>query len=70
MRLAHGWELEGAGSALAREFIRPAVRAVPPGIVRRLGRCLIAVEPELPELERGFHLARKRGTARGAPGGG
>ena len=51
MRLAHGWELEGAGSALAREFIRPAVRAVPPGIVRRLGRCLIAVEPELPELE-------------------
>ncbi len=51
MRLAHGWELEGAGPALAREFIRPAVRAVPPGIVRRLGRCLIVVEPELPEPE-------------------
>lgn len=51
MRLAHGWELEGANAALAREFIRPAVRAVPPGIVRRLGPCRITVEPELPEPE-------------------
>ncbi len=49
MRLAHGWELEGAAPALAREFIRPAVRAVPPGMVRRLGRCHISVQPELAE---------------------
>lgn len=47
MRLAHGWELAGAELALAREFIRPAVRAVPPGMARRLGPCRIVLMPRL-----------------------
>jgi hypothetical protein len=44
-RLAHGWKLV-ASSALSREllagFIRPAVRAVPSSLARRLGPCRIS----------------------------
>jgi hypothetical protein len=43
-RLAHGWELKvprEAPVSLVREFIRPAVGAVPSGMARQLGHCLI-----------------------------
>lgn len=51
MRLAHGWELAGAHPDFAREFVRPAVRAVPPGMARRLGGCRILLARELPDPE-------------------
>ena len=41
-RLAHGWRLAGSEAAsadLLREYIRPAVRAVPPAMAVRLPRC-------------------------------
>ena len=43
-RLAHGWTLScqpGGSDSLVREFIRPAVRAVPRTMARRLGTCRI-----------------------------
>ena len=46
MRLAHGWALRCASDisgALVREFIRPAVRAVPSAMARRLGPCRISL---------------------------
>jgi hypothetical protein len=51
MRLAHGWKLAASGEvteSLVREFVRPAVRAAPAALARRLGRCFIRllVEPE------------------------
>ena len=45
-RLAHGWELAAdpaAPPALIREFIRPAVRAVPSRMARRLGFCQVGL---------------------------
>lgn len=42
--LAHGWTLSsgsGVSGALVREFIRPAVRAIPSSMARRLGSCRI-----------------------------
>lgn len=42
LRLAHGWTLNpgsGASRALVCEFIRPAVKAVPSTMARRLGFC-------------------------------
>ena len=48
-RLAHGWKLLRTASpseALLREFIRPAVRAVPSSMARRLGSCRIALSAE------------------------
>ena len=45
MRLAHQWELvrgPGFSQALLAGFIRPAVRAVPSALARRLGRCHIS----------------------------
>ncbi len=48
MRLAHGWELAPpAEAALAREFIRPAVRAVPPAMAQRLPRCVLRLPETL-----------------------
>jgi hypothetical protein len=50
MRLAHGWQLQApldVSPALVREFIRPAIRAVPPAMARRLGPCRIALAPDL-----------------------
>src|ERR1017187_1562842 len=49
-RLAHGWTLVRGPSmskALVREFIRPAVRAVPCSMVRRLGSCRISLPAEV-----------------------
>jgi hypothetical protein len=34
-------------AALVREFIRPAVRAVPSSLARRLGSCRISLPPEV-----------------------
>jgi hypothetical protein len=45
--LAHRWTLlrsPGLSHALVREFIRPAVRAVPASMARRLGHCRISFE--------------------------
>src|ERR1019366_6988205 len=50
LRLAHGWTLDRGPSlsaALVREFIRPAVRAVPSSLARRLGSCRISLPPEV-----------------------
>jgi len=47
LRLAHRWTLlrgPGLSHALVREFIRPAVRAVPASMARRLGHCRISLE--------------------------
>jgi len=49
LRLAHGWTLScgsGMPRVLAREFIRPVVRAVPPSLARRLGSCRILLPAE------------------------
>ena len=42
LRLAHGWELavpRRTSAALMRDFVRPAVRAVPSRMARQLGFC-------------------------------
>jgi hypothetical protein len=47
LRLAHRWTLlrcPGLSHSLVREFIRPAVRAVPVSMARRLGHCRIWLE--------------------------
>lgn len=47
LRLAHRWTLlrhPGLSHARVREFIRPAVRAVPASMARRLGHCRISLE--------------------------
>ena len=49
MRLAHEWILAGdprPSVSLVREFIRPAVRAVPSSMARRLGPCRISLEAD------------------------
>jgi hypothetical protein len=48
LRLAHGWTLssdECVTESLVRGFIRPAVRAVPSSLARRLGPCRISLLP-------------------------
>jgi len=50
MRLAHGWRLETTAPAprgLIRDFIRPAVRAVPARIAARMGGCRISLARQL-----------------------
>ena len=50
LRLAHGWTLvrgPSLSAALVREFIRPAVRAVPSSMARRLGSCRISFPVEV-----------------------
>lgn len=53
-RLAHGWTLvrqPAVPESLVREFIRPAVRAIPSAMAKRLGSCRIELgELENPEL--------------------
>ena len=47
LRLAHRWTLlrrPGLSPTLVREFIRPAVRAVPASMARRLGHCRISLD--------------------------
>ena len=47
-RLAHGWRLMDASQApegIVRYLIRPAVRAVPSSMARRLGPCQISIGP-------------------------
>jgi hypothetical protein len=49
LRLAHRWMLirdSGTSESLVREFIRPAVRAVPSLMARRLGSCRILLLAE------------------------
>jgi hypothetical protein len=49
LRLAHRWMLirdSGTSESLVREFIRPAVRAVPSSMARRLGFCRILLPAE------------------------
>lgn len=53
LRLAHGWTLSrglGVSHTVVREFIRPAVRAIPFSMVRRLGSCRISLSAE-PETD-------------------
>ena len=50
LRLAHGWTLRrgsGLSDTLVREFIRPAVRAVPAPMAQRLGCCGISLPEEV-----------------------
>jgi hypothetical protein len=50
VRLAHGWLLEnraGLPRSIVREFIRPAVRAVPGALAARLGICHLILFPRL-----------------------
>ena len=50
LRLAHGWTLtfdSCASESLVREFIRPAVRAVPSSMARGLGPCRISLVAQL-----------------------
>lgn len=47
--LAHGWRLvrgPGVSTTFVREFIRPAIRAVPSSAARRLGACRISLTAE------------------------
>jgi len=49
LRLAHGWTLvrgPSLSAALVRQFIRPAVRAVPSSMAERLGSCRISLPAE------------------------
>ena len=57
LRLAHGWTLDrgpGVSATLVHDFLRPAVRAAPVSMARRLGACCIAVpgETEADEVSR------------------
>ena len=50
LRLAHGWTLirgPSLSATLVREFIRPAVRAVPSSMARRLGSCRLSLPAEV-----------------------
>jgi hypothetical protein len=50
LRLAHGWKLFANGVAsppLIREFIRPAMRAVPSRMARELGLCQVSLVSSL-----------------------
>ena len=50
LSLAHGWTMvrgPSMSAALVREFIRPAVRAVPSSMARRLGCCRISLPEEV-----------------------
>ena len=68
-RLAYGWELSAGRTVspgLIREFIRPAVRAIPPRMAVALGPCRIAlleglgrptVASQWAEVSRGLEIA-------------
>ncbi|HTP34192.1 MAG TPA: hypothetical protein VMJ75_18570 [Candidatus Acidoferrales bacterium] len=49
-RIAHGWQASAAAEvspALIRDFIRPAVRAIPSDMVRQLGPCRVSIVNDL-----------------------
>ncbi len=48
-RLAHGWRVtaDASSDALIREWIRPAVRAIPRSIAAQLPRCDLSVQQQL-----------------------
>jgi hypothetical protein len=51
-QLAHGWQLSASQDvpkALIREYIRPAVRAVPSEMARQMGMCRFSLVAELPD---------------------
>jgi hypothetical protein len=53
LRLAHGWRLTerlDASDEVIRNFIRPAVRAVPRALAARLKSCRISLPPRLTNL--------------------
>jgi len=48
--MKHGWELvcgEGATETLLRDFVRPAMRAVPSAMGSRLGQCRVSLQAEV-----------------------
>jgi len=50
LRLPHGWRVScpgGSGPYIVRDFLRPAVRAVPSAIASRLPRCEILLAPQI-----------------------
>ena len=50
IRLAHGWRMSAGveiSRVLIREFIRPAIRAIPPAMAHQLGDCRVYLVPEL-----------------------
>ena len=50
LRLAHGWQLavpRRTSAALMRDFVRPAVRAVPYRMARQLGFCRVRLVLDL-----------------------
>lgn len=50
LSLAHGWALvrgQALSATLVRDFVRPAVRALPSSMARRLGYCRIALPVEV-----------------------
>jgi len=64
VRLAHGWRLTAdakTAPALIREFIRPAVRAIPGAMARQVGRCQVRLAADLSEAR-----AASKWTATGA----
>ncbi len=52
VRVGDGFEVEGPPDLVA-EFIRPALRAAPPALASRLGRCRITLPPRLEDPELG-----------------
>jgi len=64
-RLAHGWRLvhpPDVAEEIVREFVRPAVQAVPRAMATRLGVCRISLLPRLADPD---HSSRWRQTAAG-----
>ncbi|MCW5980797.1 MAG: hypothetical protein KIT09_22140 [Bryobacteraceae bacterium] len=58
--LAHGWRLAGETAAsedLVRDFIEPAVDAVPPTMAARVGPCVISLGLDDPEAASRWTLA-------------
>ena len=54
MRLAHGWMLESSATgaeSVIREYVRPAVRAIPRALARRFGGCRIRLRNHLANPE-------------------
>jgi hypothetical protein len=52
MALSHGWQLvhaPGTPNKMLKDFVRPALCAVPGSLAARLGSCRVSVLPELSE---------------------
>ncbi len=60
-RLPHGWRLlapEDTAAEMVRDFIRPAVQAIPRAIAARLGRCRIRLTARLENRSEGVLSSR------------